>query len=330
MKSAAILELMALLVLKRGNFPLQADVIFLGTADEEAGGALGAGFLLDQHPELFKDVGLVLNEGGGIRLGKDGRIREYNVSVAEKTPLWLRLTASGTAGHGSTPSGNMAVHKLIGALTRITQYQSPIKVVPEVQRFYADTAHLETPELRERYRDLRASLLDPAFAAEFAKNPQNNASVRNTLAITGLKGSGKVNVIGGSASADIDVRLLPGEDPQAFIENVRRLIADESIQVEVLLSFPAATSPPHPEALRVIAELAQADDGAPVVSRLVRGFTDCHFFREKGIPCLGFIPRRSTAGTEGLAHGIDERIPVKDFNHALRAMVELVRRLAAD
>jgi acetylornithine deacetylase/succinyl-diaminopimelate desuccinylase-like protein len=330
MKSAAILELMAMLALKRRNVGLNSDVIFLGTADEEAGGAMGAGFLLNQHSELFKDVGLVLNEGGGIRVGNDGRVREYSVGIAEKTPLWLRLTASGTPGHGATPSGNMAVHKLVSALQRLIQHQMPIKVIPEVQKFYADTAHLETPELAKRYRDLRASLADPAFAAEFTKNPQNNGSVRNTLAITGLKGSDKINVIGNHAAAEIDVRLLPGEDPRVFIEELRRLIADDSIRIDVLLSFPAATSPPHPEALRLIAEIAQARDRAPVVSRLVRGFTDCHFFREKGIPCFGFIPRRSTPATESRAHGIDERISVEDFKLALRDMYELVRRLATD
>jgi acetylornithine deacetylase/succinyl-diaminopimelate desuccinylase-like protein len=96
----------------------------------------------------------------------------------------------------------------------------------------------------------------------------------------------------------------------------------------VLLSFPAATSPPAPEAIRIIAELAETQDGAPVVSRLVRGFTDCHFFREKGLACLGFIPRRSTPAIEGLAHGTDERIPLESFNLGLRTMYELLRRLA--
>jgi acetylornithine deacetylase/succinyl-diaminopimelate desuccinylase-like protein len=148
MKGSAILELMALLALRRQNVALKGDVIFLGTADEEAGGALGAGFLVEKHPELLKDVGLVMNEGGGIRVGEDGRARVYNVSVAEKTPLWLKLTASGTPGHGSTPGNSLAVNKLISALNRIMGYQSPVKVVPEVQKFYADTAASEPEERR--------------------------------------------------------------------------------------------------------------------------------------------------------------------------------------
>lgn len=88
-KGSAIMELAAMVALKRQKIALKSDVIFLGTADEEAGGALGAGYLLEKYPNLFNNVGVVFNEGGGIRVAEDGRARVYNVSVAEKTPLWL-------------------------------------------------------------------------------------------------------------------------------------------------------------------------------------------------------------------------------------------------
>lgn len=331
MKGSAILELMTILALKRQNVPLKGDVIFLGTADEEAGGALGAGYLVEKQPELFKNVGLVLNEGGSIRVGDDGRARVYNVSVAEKTPLWLKLAAAGIPGHGSTPGNNLAVNKLLAALNRIMSYQSPIKVVPEIQKYYADTAASEPEARRHHYRDLRKGLQDSAFQSEFLKDPRNSASVRNTIAITGIKGSDKVNVIPAVATAELDIRLLPGEDPKAFIEGLRKIIADDSIKIEILLSFPAATSPPHPEAMKVIAEFAKAhDSGAPVVAPLVRGFTDCHFFREKSIPCLGFMPHRSTPSGEGLVHGVDERVSVESLKFGLRALYEIVSKLVAE
>lgn len=331
MKGPAIVELMSVILMKRRNVPLPGDIIFLGTADEEAGGALGAGFLLEKHPELFENVGLVLNEGGGIRLGDDGRARYYSVGVAEKTPLWLRLTASGAPGHGSTPGTELAVNKLILALNRLIQYQSPVKVLPEVQKFYGDAAVLESGARQSQLADLRAALRDPFFAAEFLKDPRNNASVRNTISITGIKGSDKVNVIPAQASAEIDIRLLPGENPEVFIDEVRKVIADDSIKIEVLLSFPPATSPPHIEATKVITEFAQRHDGkVPILAPLGRGFTDCHFFREKGIPCYGFIPIRSTNRGESLVHGIDERLSVESFNFAIRAMFEMVGKLVAE
>ena len=330
MKGSAIAELMTLLRLKRNKVALRCDVIFLGTADEEAGGALGAGFLLERHPELFANVGVVLNEGGGVRLGKDGKVQSYSVSVAEKTPLWLRLIATGAPGHGSTPVTDAAVDKLVLALGRLLAYQTPIKVVPEVQKFFADTAAGEPESRRRQYQDLRTALKDPAFAADFTSDPRNNASVRNTISVTRLRGSDKVNVISAEASADIDVRLLPGEDPQSFIDEVGRVIGDENIKIEVLLSFPAAASPADPEAMKAIQELAKAhDNDAPVVAPLVRGFTDCHFFRAKGISCLGFMPLRNIP-SEGLVHGVNERISLDSLRSGVRSLYELVHNLAAE
>jgi acetylornithine deacetylase/succinyl-diaminopimelate desuccinylase-like protein len=140
-----------------------------------------------------------------------------------------------------------------------------------------------------------------------------------------------VNVIPAQASAEIDIRLLPGEDPRAFIDDIHQVIADESIKIEVLLSFPPATSPPHIEAIRAITELARRHDGnVPVLAPLGRGFTDCHFFREKGIPCYGFIPMRSTDRGESLVHGIDERLSVENFKLGIRAMFEVVEKLATE
>ncbi|MGH7816224.1 MAG: M20/M25/M40 family metallo-hydrolase [Candidatus Binatia bacterium] len=330
-KGAGIFELMTLLALKRQNVALKGDVIFLGTADEEAGGELGAGFLLEKHPELFRDVSVVLNEGGDIRVGEDGRARLYSVRVAEKVPLWLKLTASGTPGHPASPGNNQAVVKLIAALNRILGYQTPIKVVPEVQKFYADSAVSVPAERRNAYLDLRKALQDPAFAAEFTKDPSNNGRVRNTFAITGLKGSGKINVIAAEASAELDVRLLPGEEPVAFIGELRRVMGDESIKIEILLSRTAATATPNLDAMKVISEFAQAHDpGTPIISPLGSAFTDCHFFHVKSIPCLGFLPQRSTPSSENLVHGVDERVAVERLKSALRGMYEIVHKLAAE
>jgi len=330
-KGPAVMEVAAMLLLKRQKISLKSDVIFVGTADEEAGGALGAGYLLEKHPEMFTNVGLVLNEGGGIRVGEDGRATVYSVSVAEKTPLWLKLTATGMPGHGSSPGNAVASHKLIAALNRVMNYQSPIKVLPEVQKFYADTAQSAPQSRREAYRDLRKALEDMRFRTEFLTDARERGSVSNTIAITRITGSDKVNVISGEATAEIDIRLLPGEDSKAMVDQIRRLIDDESIKIEVLLSFPAAISPPHPRALEVITEFAKRHDpGTPVVAPLVRGFTDCHFFREKGLPCLGFMPRRNAPSSEGLVHGVDERMDLQSFNFGIRAMYDIVRKLAAE
>ena len=107
-KGPGAIELMAMLALKRAGILLNRDVIFIATGDEEEGGRNGAGWMVDHEADDFADAGYLLNEGGGIETRPNGK-RYFGVSVAEKTPLWLRLTASGPAGHAAVPSPDNAV-----------------------------------------------------------------------------------------------------------------------------------------------------------------------------------------------------------------------------
>src|SRR5579863_9429932 len=122
-KGAGVIELMAMLAIKRAGILLDRDVIFIATGDEEEGGKNGAGWFVDHASDVFSDAGFLLNEGGGIRVQPDGR-RIYVVSVTEKTPLWLRLTATGPAGHASDPPAETAVTRLVRALGKLGAYQT--------------------------------------------------------------------------------------------------------------------------------------------------------------------------------------------------------------
>lgn len=327
-KGLGITHAMALLSLARRGASLAGDVVFLGVADEEAGGRMGAGHLVDEHFELFDGAGVVLNEGAAIWTDA-GKTLFYGVEAAQKVPLWLRLTARGTPGHGSMPRPDAAPSRLVRALSRVLAWETPLHVVSEVQRFHAATAQLAPPVWRDAYRDLRSALADPAFAAEFTADPRRNAMVRNTISLTALAGSSKTNVIPPQASAELDVRLLPDQEPEAFLAGLRRVIADPDVEIETLLSFPPSSSPTDHELFAVLRELARRHDpGAPVTTPLTVGFTDCHYFRERGIPCYGFAPFRAGADDFSRFHGNDERLSLENLAFGSRFMLELVERLA--
>jgi acetylornithine deacetylase/succinyl-diaminopimelate desuccinylase-like protein len=329
MKVMGILELMTMLMLKRQGIPLKGDVLFLGTADEEAGGALGAGFIVRHHPDVVMNAGVVLNEGGEIRL-RDGKVWYYGVAVSEKIPFRLTLTARSPAGHGSRPGPESAVTKLIAALYRIINYRTPLKVLPEVEAFYAGLAALEPWPRRDQWKNLKVSLQDPVFAATFTKDPQENARVRNTIAVTMLEGSDKVNVIPPQASAQIDVRLLPGEDPDAFLNELRGVIMDDSIAIHSRIGPVAGSSPINHELIEIINEVAaQYDPGALLTTTLLPGATDCRYFRPLGIPCYGFIPIRAADRDYAGVHGSDERVSVENVQFGTRMLYEIVRRYVA-
>src|SRR3989441_3281106 len=122
MKGEAITQLMTLLTLKRAGVPLKRDVIFLATADEEIGGGVGAGWFVEHHGDMVRDAEFLLTEGGTIRTNEGGRIEYYGVGTTEKSPFWLNLTARGTPGHGSRPTPDNPVHRLVRALSRIAAY----------------------------------------------------------------------------------------------------------------------------------------------------------------------------------------------------------------
>jgi acetylornithine deacetylase/succinyl-diaminopimelate desuccinylase-like protein len=325
-KGMGVIEAMAMLVLKRSGAELSRDVLFVGTAGEETGGEAGAGWLTKNQWEALGDPEFVLNEGGAIRQRQDGE-RTYEVAVVEKTPLWLRLSTKGEAGHGSTPRADTAVTRLIRALERIRTFQPETKVVPEVERYYRALSRTYPPgTTRERYADLRATLRNRARRDEFLGSPRDVALVRNTIAITVLKASNKTNVIPAEASAEIDIRLLPGEDPQAFVSQLRSAVADDLVRFEVLLNFPPSSSPVDTSLYRAIERVAERD-GAPVIANVLRGFTDSHFFREHGTVSYGFLPVVFKEEDEHTMHGINERISLENLREGTRRLVELLKEL---
>jgi len=325
-KGVGTVEFLVLALLRRAGKPLKRDVIFLGTADEETGGKLGAGWFVDNHFDLIADVEFLLNEGGGIRI-KDGK-RSYHVAVAEKAPCWIQLEATGQAGHGSMPRPETAVTRLIRALEKIRLYETEIKVVPAVQRFFAALAQQQEPAKREHYRDLARALKDPAFRQEFTANPFYNALVRNTIVPTVLVGSNKINVIPAQATAQLDCRLLPGEDPQAFVMELEKVVADPQVRFSVLLNFPPLASEADTELFRAIKTVAShRDPEAPVVPAVLSGFTDSHYFRKKGIVSYGFTAIALAEEDFRRVHGLNERISLESLRAGIQTLMEVVEEL---
>jgi len=324
-KGIGVVQALAMFLVQRSGQPLGRDVIFLGTADEEAGGRLGAGFVTEWHRDKLGGAELVLNEGGEIRVDAEGR-RVWAVAVSEKTPCWIRLTARGEAGHGSAPPPETAVTRLIGALGRIQAAEQPVRVTPEVQAFFAAMAERQPGEQRARYRDLRSALQDDGYRRAFLGNRRHAALVRNTITPTVLSGGIKTNVIPGTASAELDCRLLPDEDPPRFLAALRETIADASIEVEVLLNFPPSSSPTDNIVYRRLAAMAAAD-GALIAPTVLGGFTDSHYFRDQGIASYGFVPFVLDDGESGRMHGIDERISLANLRDGTRRLYELLRAL---
>jgi len=321
-KGPGVVELMAMLAIKRAGILLDRDVLFLATADEEEGGKNGAGWLIEHQPDVISDAAFLLNEGGEIR-DEPGKPKLYQVSVTEKTPLWLKLTAAGAGGHASAPPDQTAVTRLVLALARVIEYRTPIKVLPIVEDYYRMTARLDHGP--GEMADLRSALHDPAFSKQFLAIPAQNAAVRDTISPTMLSGSSKINVLPSSASAQLDCRLLPGDPPAALIKTIAKSIGDDHVRIDQILNFPPIASPEKSTLMNAIKSLASKQDKAETVPTMLEGFTDSHYFRQRGLVAYGFTPLEWTPELSRTIHGLNERIPVSNLRGGIERMVELLK-----
>jgi len=307
-------------------------VIFLATADEEIGGGVGAGWFTEHHPELVQDAEFLINEGGTIRADASGRIEYYGVGTTEKSPFWLDVTARGTAGHGSRPTPDNPVHRLIRALNRIANYQTPLILTPAVERYLGDLSTIETDSTRRAWlRDVRAALRDTTAVRALTADFTYNALLRNTISITGLVGSDKTNVIPPQARAALDVRLLPGQDPQAFLADLVRVVGDTAVTLTPQgPSWPATESPTETELFRAIVAAAhERTPNALVTTPPLTGFTDSHYFRRLGIVSYGLSPFPLNQAESRGVHGNDERVSLDDLTFGVQFVYDVVARVVA-
>jgi acetylornithine deacetylase/succinyl-diaminopimelate desuccinylase-like protein len=326
-KSLTIAQAMSVIELKRRGAKLRRDVIFLAVPDEELGGLRGAKALLDKHPELFANVGCVLNEGGGSETAVD-RVLFWGIEVQQKVPLWLRLTSEAEAGHGAAPTqkNGGAPVKLIRALNAIDGIDTPYRLTDVVARTAAVAAAVR--------KDGRGAVLrlvkEPLDAARIERElpPGYRALLRDTIAITHLAAGNAPNVVPSRAIADLDIRLLPGSTPDAMLARIRDA-AGMNAKVEVLLAGEAAPESPasgefYETVARVLRASAPGSSVAPIVSP---GTSDSRFFRARGIPSYGIAPFKVNYYDADSVHGDDERIRARFFTEGVRVTRAIVREL---
>jgi acetylornithine deacetylase/succinyl-diaminopimelate desuccinylase-like protein len=330
MKSLGMAQFVTMLTLRRAKVPLKRDVIFLATADEEAGGMLGAGWFVKNQRELLGNAEYLFNEGGSNIVDSSGRVLAIGIGPSEKTPAWLRLTATGEAGHASVPRPGTAVNNLLRALNKLIEYTPPVKLTPAVEQAFRALAPLAGPELKSKYENIQESIKDPAFLQQLDADLTTRALIRNTISVTVIEGSSKINVIPPSASAEIDTRLVAGERLDRWIDELKGIIKDPSITIEPILAFEANASPIDSELVATVAKVVKDRyPRATITHPVLTGFTDSHYFRNLGVMSYGFSPFVAPPRELGGGfHGNDERINKKSFVEGVKFFYEIIEKLS--
>lgn len=318
----------AVMMLAEHKVPLARDVIFLSEADEE-GARYNTSWLAQTHWAKM-DCEFALNEGGWIIKDGAGKVQYVSISTADKGSVSLVLTARGTSTHSSMPRPDNAIFTLSRALAKLAEYDTKVQLIPSTKQFFLTLARTSAPPASDYFRTIATSTDAAAIARadrEVSKDPLIHALLRNTIAPVLMNAGFRGNVIPGSAEATINVRTIPGTDPNDLVHEFQQTIGDA--RVEVKLSSPGGglgASKPSPEDTELFKTLEREAravfPGVEVTPYLFQAGTDAGAWRSRGVPVYGIYPYPITADELTRMHGNDERVSVE----SLRQGTEMIYR----
>jgi len=330
-KSLGIMEVMVLSLLKQTCPSLSRDVFMAATADEEKGGTLGVAWLCKNRPE-FREVGAVVNEGGGVGIARNAN-NFYCCQVAEKGVSWVRIMFQGSPGHASIPRDDNCILALGRSLDRIGKFRSPARITPIMEKFIEGFSQDE--DLAPVFERIRA---EPHRADEVLKDISDRGlrqlietKIRNTFVPTMVRGGEKTNVIPSECSCELDCRMLPGESPEGIVREIEAMLKEIpgfSLHTNQS-SSPTESSTSH-ELYRIFEQaLCRHDPKAKLIPFISSGATDSRYFRTHGVAAFGFAPflvQGQLADYQDLLHGHNERISQDNLLFGIRVLFDAVRQ----
>jgi len=330
MKGLGTLQLATFIALHRSGVELNRDVVFLATADEEAGGMFGVGWLIENRPEIFEDIGILLNEGGGG--SRVGQSVVFSVEVTQKVPVWLRLYAIDRPGHGSSPRTTSSVTRIVQALNTMLENPFPPRIIGPVNDYFGALSVDMDEEWAGSYANIQAAINDPNFVAKLHDaRPGHNSLIRDTCSMTRMSGSNKINVIPPTAWAELDCRILPDKPADQFISELDDLIGYTGVEIQKIMAFTPAISETNSRLYRAIDSVTQElHPGSRVLPSVSTGFTDSHFTRDLGIISYGFNPIITNRGEHTGVHGNDEQVGEEAFRRGVGDFYAVVRNVVID
>jgi len=318
--------------LKRTGARLARDVLFLATDDEEQGGAASIKTFIEKY---WDKIGCAysLNEGGRVML-KDGKVQYVGIQASEKVSYNVTVTATGPSGHASMPLADNAVVHLAGAIEKLGTYQVPGQPNTIVRRYFEQLAKIEPDdEIAKWMRALEQPEREDLAVKHLSElSPMWNSMLRDSISPTMMQAGVRVNVIPSEASANLNVRMLPGHSIDELIGKMEKVVNDKQIRLQ-LAPDSGENAPPSDitsPLYKTIERIApQEFPGAIALPFLSTGATDSASLRLHKVQAYGLEPFPLTEGDYARMHGDDERMPVESFRKGVAFLYHVVSDFAS-
>lgn len=315
---------------KQEGFKPRRDIKLALTCGEEGGQFNSVPWLLKDHPETMK-AAFALNEGDDSRLDDKGQPKLLSIQVGEKVYMDYNLEVTNPGGHSSRPVKDNAIYHLAAGLSRLGAYDFPIALNDATKAYFEQNARIETDaEVAGAMSAIVKDPTDAAAATVLARDPARNSMMRTTCVATMVNAGHAPNALPQRAKANVNCRILPGNDPKAIRDQLEAVVADPAVKI-TLAAEPDPVSPPPPLTPQIMGPATKVANqiwpGIPFIPAMLTGATDGRFTNAAGVPTYGLSGLM--AGTDGdNIHGLNERIQVKALMKGRRFLHEVVKLYA--
>ena len=331
-KSNLFAAMMTMLLLKRSGLPLDRDVIFVSEAGEEASTGPGIQYLVNEH-WIEIEAEICLAEGGGVAR-RNGKPVFASIQTTEKQPRGAKLVAKGISGHGSRPLRTNAIVHLSKAVETIAMWDPPMRLNDTTRTYFEKLAAISSPEDAARYKGLLDPKKSAAVREYLAVNEPNRYSMLHTsISPNIIQGGFQTNVIPSEAEATLDIRALPGEDMNAFFDQMRKVINDPTVELIPNNANARPAAPPSridSDAYHALEAAYRSVYGIVSIPVMLTAATDKAFLQAKGVQCygIGAMSDEEDAPKGFGAHSDQERILEEAVYKHLQFFWEAVRSIA--
>jgi len=321
-KGLVAAEMHALLTLASEG-KLHGKLIFAAVADEEVGGCLGAGYLAKKFPEKLR-ADFAINEGAEAPIFINGKTCHF-ISVGEKSPSWLKLKTRGVAGHGSEPSlSNNAIVKMVKILQGLADYHPRVNIGPEARYLIEEIANLAgyRGTIDETTIDKFLDKLDDPGLVSYLR-----AITRMTVSPDVIQGGIKTNIVPDTCTAEVDIRILPGQNKQYVMKELGPIFGDAEIET-LQYALPSISSGDTQYYKLIVKTLKESLGDVPVLPSICAGATDSRYLREMGMPAygIGVMTYRLDAAMKASVHGKNEKLDVRSLQSTADVLVQIARK----
>jgi acetylornithine deacetylase/succinyl-diaminopimelate desuccinylase-like protein len=314
---------------KQAHYKPKRTIKLALTCGEETTFAFdGAEWLAKNKPDLIA-AEFALNEGGGGRLGEQGKRELLAVQVGEKASQNYTFEATNPGGHSSQPVPDNAIYEIADAVKAVQGYEFPVRFTDTTRAFFAASATALPPAVGDAIKRLLADPKDKAADAIVSRDKAMHSTLRTTCVATLLSAGHAENALPQRATANINCRIFPGETVEATLAKLQEL-AGPKIKVTANLPVRPTAIPPalDPRILGPMkAVAAKHFPGLPLLPLMSTGATDGIFLEAIHIPVYGAPGVFLDTDFNGI-HGLNERIRKASLYDGRDYLYDLVKAYA--